>query len=162
MNDIVYFSINDWFQGLDYPPDEIFAKWVGLNSPLSDGAWCKEHKICVKHGCIDMSQNWCVSAPRSFVEEYCPKLLTDEEYTYETLLHTKGETILNINKNRYSNFVYTPDKYGDIEDRFGWAFLEYNEDNFGVTWYEENPIDYDVDEEDDDINSDDDADCWCE
>ena len=91
--DVVYFSINNWFQGRDYPVGNIFEIWVGLNSPLSDDAWCKENKICVECGSIDMSQNWCVSAPRSFVEKYCPELLTDEEYSYDIIRYYRSEEI---------------------------------------------------------------------
>lgn len=28
MEEIVYFEINNWFAGRDYPNDEIFYKWI--------------------------------------------------------------------------------------------------------------------------------------
>ena len=80
-DEIVYFEINNWFEGRDYPPDEIFNKWMN-SFQLRNDVWCKENKLCVMYGSIDMSMNYCVAAPKSWVEENCPKLLSDEEYTY--------------------------------------------------------------------------------
>ena len=57
-----------------------------------------------------MSQNFCITATKEWVEENCPTLLT----TY----------------NKYLRFT---DEYGDVYGRFGHEFLEYNEDNFGIT-----------------------------
>ena len=160
MEEIIYFNINNWFRGRDYPPVEPFDTWVNLNSPLDDGAWCKENKICVKTGYIDMSRNWCVSAPRSFVEKYCPQLLTNEEYTYDICTFSNDGNTVTTHTKKYSDFVCTPDKDRDVEGRFGWTFLDYKEENFGVTWYEESFEDYD--DEDDDDRNDDDVDCYCE
>ena len=151
MEEIVYFSINNWFSGRDYPPDEIFSKWVE-NRQFSDNEWCKKNRLCVKDGCIDMSLNWCVAAPKSWVEANCPKLLTDEEYTYTTLISDfqNGSDKWKEEKHtkKYSDFVYKPDEDGNVYDRFDWPFPKYCEENFGCEWYEEEP--YEDEEEEDD------------
>lgn len=84
MKEIVYFEFNDWIAGKDFPNDEIFRKWI-IDNQFKDNEWCIENKLCVLCGAIDMSMNYCVAAPRTWVEKHCPKLLTDEEYTYKTV-----------------------------------------------------------------------------
>ncbi len=139
---IIYFSVNNWMYGQDYPPTENFRKWLGndLNQSFRNEEWVKENKLCVRCGCIDMSQNYLVSAPREWVEKNCPELLTNFEYTYTSIINGKEVE----HKDKYSKFVYSPD-YGpdgdefNCEDRFGWPFLEYKEENIGVHWYEAEP-----------------------
>ena len=108
MEEIVYFEINNWFAGRDYPNDEIFYKWI-KDCQFRDNEWCKQNKLCVMCGAIDMSMNYCVAAPKS--------------WTVKT------------HKKKYSDFICQPDEdgyaYGHIS---GWEFPEYKEENFGVTW----------------------------
>ena len=66
--EIIYFEINNWFCGRDYPPIEPFKTWVHTNR-FSNDAWCKENKLVVMTGPIDMSSNWLVAAPRKWVED---------------------------------------------------------------------------------------------
>ena len=82
MEEIIYFEINNWFAGRDYPDDEIFSKWI-KNYTFRDNEYCKENKLCVMCGAIDMSMNYCVAAPKSWVLENCPDLLSDKEFTYQ-------------------------------------------------------------------------------
>lgn len=112
MNEIVYFELNNWFAGRDYPNEEPFLSWMSndLNIKFRDEEWVKENKLCVIMDFIDMSQNFCVTASKEWVEKNCPSLLTT---------HTE--------------FLRIPDKYGDVQGRFGHWFLEYEEDNFGIT-----------------------------
>ena len=126
--EVIYFSVNNWFCGIDYPPTKNFKKWMGddLNQQFTDNEWCKENKLCVYWGVIDISQNYTIAAPRSWVENNCPELLTDE----------------------YSDFVDTPDENGNVTARFGWPYLEYKEENFGCHWYD------DEEEWDDEENED--------
>ena len=166
--DVIYFSVNNWFCGENYPPTENFRKWLGndLKQSFRNDAWCKENKLCVYYGCVDMSQNYTVSAPREWVEKNCPELLTDEEYTYITRTGTYkkkglfGKTELvweNVeNKKKYSDFVYVPEIEGDTPDcdRIGsMPFREYCEENFGSEYFEtywwgdEDDEDSDEDEE---------------
>ena len=151
MEEIIYFSVNNWFCGRDYPPTENFKKWMGddLKLTLRDDKWAKENKLCIYYGTIDMSVNFTVSAPRSWVEENCPELLTNDEYTYITCYcDSKGEHRVE-NKKKYSDFVYVPED-GENEpdvDRFDMPFREYREENFGSQYYETGWWDYEEDEE---------------
>ena len=154
MEEIIYFSVNNWFCGRDYPPTENFKKWLGddLNQTFRNNEWAKENKLCIYYGYIDMSQNYTIAAPRSWVEKNCPELLTDDEYTYYTITYggifnkeTKHE-----HKKKYSDFVDKPDEDGYVTSRFGWPYLEYKEENFGSRYYEEAYGDFKEDDEDDD------------
>jgi hypothetical protein len=150
-NDVVYFSVNNWFCGRDYPKDDQFIKWLGndLKQTFRDEEWVKENKLCVRYGYIDMSQNYCITAPREWVEKNCPKLLTDEEYEYTLISSVNGPETY---KKKYSEFVYQPDEDGNPpEDGFCWPFLEYCDENIGCEYYEE-PYEsdfYDDEEEED-------------
>ena len=149
MEEIIYFSVNNWFCGSDYPPTENFKKWLGddLNQTFRDDKWAKENKLCIYFGVIDMSQNYTVAAPRSWVEKNCPELLTDDEYTYVTCFYGKDGWKRQEHKAKYSDFVDHPDESGEVIARFDWPYLEYKEENFGCHWYVE-PYDDDEDEED--------------
>ena len=147
-NDIVKFTLNNWMVGEDYPPGEPFETWMSFYT-LTHNNWCREQKICVYYGNIDMSTNYCVTATREWVEKNCPKLLTDESYTYkETIYKGYGlkETIEKTAK--YSDFVvYEDDDEEEVNNRFDWPFLEYKEENFGS--FEYKPVWTDDEEEED-------------
>ena len=89
--EIIYFSVNNWFSGRDYPPTKNFKKWLGddLNQTFRNDEWAKKNKLCIYYGVIDMSQNYTIAAPRSWVEKNCPELLTDKEYTYVICSYSK-------------------------------------------------------------------------
>ena len=158
MEDIIYFELDNWFCGRDYPNAEPFIDWMGKDYGFCFGndEWCKKNKLCVEIGPIDMSTCICISAPKSWVEANCPKLLTDEEcgsnfiteYTNE-----KGERVRETKYEscKYSRFVCKPNKYGEVRGRISdWPFREYKEENFGVhwnDWYWENIPDDDEDME---------------
>ncbi len=146
--DVIYFSVNNWFSGRDYPPTDNFKKWLGndLNQTFRNDEWAKENKLCIYCGCIDMSFNYTVAAPRSWVERNCPELLTNDEFTYRTYIYNKDGDKVIEHKKKYSDFVDKPDENGDVEDRFGWHYLEYKPENFGVHYYSD-PNEY-YDEED--------------
>lgn len=154
--EIIYFSVNNWFCGRDYPPTKNFKKWLGddLNQTFRNDDWAKANKLCIYFGVIDMSQNYTIAAPRSWVEMNCPELLTDEEYTYPVRMSDPKESVKQgktvwkdfEEKGKYSDFVDHPDEDGVVTARFGWPYLEYKEENFGCHWYEE-PYE---DEEDED------------
>lgn len=113
--EIIYFSVNNWFMGRHFPDTEPFISWMGNVLKFNNDNWCKENKICVNASIIDMSRNFCVTATKEWVEKNCPCLLTDE----------------------YKKFCFYPDEYGDVYDNFEIPFLEYEEYNFGVTEYYE-------------------------
>ena len=141
--EVYYFSVNNWFGGRDYPEDPRFEKWVGMardengkyimKGTFYDDEWVKANKLCVKYGAYDMSTNFLVTAPREWILENCPELLSDKEYEYFTLIG--NEKVRHTQK--YASFMCTRDDNGDLYDRFGWTFLEYKEENFGTHWYDE-------------------------
>ena len=110
MSEIIYFEINNWFSGRDYPDIEPFLSWMADNfkNKFRDRIWVKENKLVVVESLVDMSLNYCVTAKKEWVQLNCPELLT-----------------------KYTQFV----RYGEGEDlpegRFGCPFLEYNEYNIG-------------------------------
>ena len=130
--EIIYFEINNWFCGRDYPPIEPFKTWVHTNR-FSNDAWCKENKLVVMTGPIDI------------------------------IMHTNKETgkredIEEKHTKKFSDFLCFPDEgdepgeiHGHIAD--DWWCPEYCEANFGVTWnnswWDDMSSDDDDDEEDD-------------
>lgn len=158
MEEIIYFELDNWFCGRDYPNAEPFISWMGKDYGFCFGndEWCKENKLCVEAGAIDMSTCFCISAPKSWVEKNCPKLLTDEECGSEFVTEhgdgngnwikeTKYESC------KYSKFVCKPDEDGYVYGRISeWPFREYKEENFGVHWNDWwwGPAEEDEDEED--------------
>ena len=117
--EIVYFELNNWFPGRDYPDAEPFNSWI--NTPtytdtFEDNDWCIENKLCVVQTIIDMSLNYCVTATKEWVEANCPELLTK----YTQFL-------------RYPNPEYDNEVYG----RFGCTFKEWAEENFGCECVED-------------------------
>ena len=162
--DVVYFSVNNWFGGENYPPTENFRKWMGndFNQSFENDQWCKENKLCVYYGTVDMSTNYTISAPREWVEKNCPELLTDDEYTYITHIGTykkkglfgKTELVWEDveNKKKYSDFIYSQEDVDEGEcDRVGdMPFREYCVENFGSEYYETGWWGDDDDEDDED------------
>ena len=112
MDDIIYFELNDWFAGRDYPDNERFYKWMGCNGGdliFDNEEWVKTNKLCVVRTIVDMSINFCVTATKEWVEENCPELL-----------------------NKYTRFLREPNEDGDVYSRFGISFLEYCDENIGI------------------------------
>ena len=136
MNDVVYFELNNWFSGRDYPKDGILAQYVESHQ-FSNDYWCKENKLCVLSGNVDMSTNWCISATYEWVVANCPELLSDKKYKYSIISYYKWEETTNEYEKAYSDFVRHEDEYGDVEGQFGWTFLQYDPENFGVTYHED-------------------------
>ena len=115
--DIVYFELNNWFSGRDYPNAEPFLSWMkdDLNQKFRDEEWIKENKLVVVESLVDMSMNFCITATKEWVEENCHELLST-----------------------YKNFVRKPKDDEDVPyGRFGCPFLEYKEENIGYHYAEE-------------------------
>ena len=110
--EIIYFELNNWFAGEHYPAEEPFLTWIGhdLNIHFNNENWVKTNNLCVVRHRIDMSMNFCITATKEWVETNCPKLLTD-----------------------YIKFLRYPDEDGYVEGQFGDEFLEYLEENIGIT-----------------------------
>lgn len=153
MEEIIYFEINNWFSGRDYPNDKTFTNWVA-DRQFSKDEWCKENRLCVMTGAIDMSSNWCVAAPKKWVLENCPDILTDKEIKYATIItgwdkeQNKSVSRREEHVKKYSDFLCHPDEdgvvYGHISN---WQFPEYCEENFGVEWNNSYWDDQDYDED---------------
>ena len=137
MNDIVYFTLNNWFSGRDYPGIEPIKTWVE-DYQFKDDEWVKENKLVVVCGPIDMSMNYCIAAPKEWVEENCSWLLGDEEYTYKIHHYQASHEPPNWYTEEVckpSNFVKYPDfEEGEVEGQYGMDFMEYCEENIGVHW----------------------------
>lgn len=101
MDDIIYFELNNWFCGRDYPNAEPFITWMSddLNIKFNDENWVKEQELCVTTCFIDMSQNFCITAPKKWVKKNCPELLT-----------------------KYKKFLVYPDEYGNVYGKFDTYF----------------------------------------
>ncbi len=131
MKDIIYFSVNNWSCGKDYPNTKKFKEWLGddLNLSFNSDSWAKENKLCIYSGCIDMSTNFTVSAPKEWVLDNCPEIIDSE-------------------------FQYLPEPGEDMPDcdRFDMPFREYTEDNFGSEYYETGWWDYNEEEYDEEDN----------
>lgn len=109
--EIVYFELNNWSCGKDYPAAEPFLSWMGNDYKLAflNESFVRENKLCVVKDIIDMSVNFCITATKQWVMDNCPELLT-----------------------KYTDFLRYPDEYGDVIGRFDNEFLEYDEENIGI------------------------------
>lgn len=115
--DIIYFELNNWSPGRDYPDAEPFISWMrdDLKQAFLDEKWVKENKLVVVDSLVDMSSNYCITATKEWVERNCPDLL--------------GE---------YKGFIRIPEDDEDVPyGRFGCPFLEYKENNIGIHVAEE-------------------------
>jgi len=135
MEEVVYFELNNWFRGRDYPVDGKLAEWVEHNE-FAHNAWCKANRLCVVGELIDMSYNWYIAAPKEWVLENCPELLSDRMYQYDIWATSGGKTSREVHAKKYADFVRYPDKFGTVFGRFGGCFPEYKEENFGSHWRE--------------------------
>ena len=111
----VYFSVNDWDPGEDYPDTKNFRKWLSEDPGKYFGNkdWIKENKLCIVWEIIDMSCNYTVSAPLGWVKENCPEILG-------------------------SKFQYFPDEGKEYPEHDIWfiPFLKYAEENIGAYYYD--------------------------
>lgn len=115
--EIVYFELNNWSPGRDYPDVEPFISWMcdDMNQKFQNKEWVKENKLVVVESLVDMSSNYCITATKEWLEDNCPELLT-----------------------KYSEFIKKSDEGDDLpEGRFGCPFLEYKENNIGIHFAEE-------------------------
>ena len=74
---MLFFELNNWACGEDYPNDEPFLEWFAddLKIKFMDEQWVIENGLIVIVSIIDMSINFCVTAPDEWVEHNCPSLL---------------------------------------------------------------------------------------
>ena len=157
LKDVVYFEVNNWFPGRDYPDAEPFHTWLNGDEDFFTDEYCKENKLVAVLSFVDMSTNYCIAAPIEWVEKNCPKLLSDEVNEYILLTYFNGITTRESHPWKYSDFLRKP-YLTDLNDlssvevdaKFGY-FLDYCEENFGL--HVNTGEDYDLwnhDEEEDD------------
>ena len=154
----VFFELNNWMYGEDYPGSEKFAEWVSYEHAIfSNQEYVKENKLCVVAGTLDMSRNWCITAPESWVLANCPELLSDDTYTYTVRVTCKGETKDIKNEDHYSKFLrYREEPDESVYGRFDWKFLEYEPENIGkIEYHEDNYWDPEFDDDDDEEDEED-------
>lgn len=153
MKNVVYFEINNWFGGRDYPLIDFIKKNL---YNFSDDSWCKQQKLCVAAFSVDMSINWCVTATFEWVMQNVPELLSNGSYNYD--IHTHGyrketgkvEDWITTYTKKYSDFLrYSDDEYPP-ESQFDVPFLEYSEDHLGVTWFDLDDFNPEYDDDDED------------
>ena len=115
--EVVYFELNNWACGRDYPDAEPFVSWMSneFKQKFRNEDWIKENKLVVVESLVDMSMNYCVTSTKEWVEENCPELLSV-----------------------YKKFIRQVDEDSDPPyGRFGCPFLEYEEDNIGYHYADE-------------------------
>ena len=119
--EIIYFDLNNWTRGVDYPNAEPFITWMGNDIKLyfSNKEWVKKNNLVVVVTIGDLSVSYNITATKKWVEENCPELLT-----------------------KYSNFICIPEEDDDIpEPRIYGHFLEYSKENIGLhydnSWWED-------------------------
>ena len=110
--EIVYLEFNHW--SAEYYPDcEPFHTWMSdYVLQFRNEKWLLENKLVVVETIVDMSLNYCITAPRKWIVSVCPHFFE-----------------------KYSEFVREPDEdgeppYGQLDGRF----LEYTEENLGF-WF---------------------------
>ena len=116
MNEIVYFELNNWCPGDDYPNAEPYHSWLNPKDHyfiFRDTKYIKENKLIVVEFIIDQSINYCISAPKQWVKQNCPSLLT-----------------------KYTEFLRYPDEDGCVYSKFGIPFRTWNEKDIGY-YYED-------------------------
>ena len=126
MSDIVYFEVNNWFAGRDYPNDEPFKTWMkddNLHDYFLNKEWVKKNKLVVAVCNVDMSLNLCVAAPKEWVEENCPKLLSGEVTETCFTIHAPDGKKEKSETYSYKQFLRTPDETGEVVGRFGCPFI---------------------------------------
>ena len=75
-----------------------------------------------------MSVNFCISASRQWVEENCPKLLSEDSMSYHVWSRQGGKTDIIVETKKYRDFIRP-----DAETYNFGHFLPYYEENFGLT-----------------------------
>ena len=135
---MIYFELNNWFAGRDYPNAQPFRTWMtdrNLNRYFLNEEWVKENKLIVVATNVDMSLNLCITATEEWVKNNCPKLLSDEKIDTKYVLQSEDGVKEVIETYAYKSFLRYPDENEKITGRFGCPFLEFSEENIGIHWY---------------------------
>ena len=138
MDEIVYFELNNWFAGRDYPNAEPFLTWMSddLKLRFSNEDFVKENQLCVVQSWVDMSTNYCISAPKSWVLQNCPDLLTDKTYSYVITSSSKDGTKKTEYTEPFSKFLRTSEDGEPPVGMFGCPFNEWSPENIGIQFWD--------------------------
>ena len=152
MSNIVYFELNNWMSGRDYPNSEPFISWLhdDLHQTLASDEWAKENKLCIVAFPLDMSCNYLVTAAKDWVLKNCPDLLSDKEYDVTFKVGNANGWQDKVEHHAFMNFLRFPEDEDDdsVYGRGDVRFLEYKEENFGVHWQDDPWFGVDDDEGD--------------
>lgn len=110
--DIIYFELNNWAPGRNYPDAEPFISWMknDLKQSFLNEKWVKENGLVVVHSLVDMSSNYCITAPKKWIIKNCPDLL-----------------------DKYKKFIRLPEKNENtLYGVFDCPFLDYKIENIGI------------------------------
>ena len=132
--EIVYFHLNNWCAGENYPDAEPFLSWIRGDAfaELHSHKFAKENKLCIVTYPVDMSISYNITATRDWVEKNCPELLT-----------------------KYKKFLVEPDEDGFLYGPYtNNEFLEYKEENIGLHFEDPHGGWFGEDEEDEEGDED--------
>lgn len=136
MDEIIYFELNNWMSGTDYPNAEPFETWCGndLNLYFNNEKWVKENKLCVVVSRLDMSINWCITATKEWVMNNCPDLLSDKKFKVEHHLYSKDGETITYEDIPFSKFLRYPDEDGYVysDNDSSIEFMQYSEEDIGI------------------------------
>ena len=116
---MVFFELNNWACGEDYPNDEPFLEWFASDFKIKfmDEQWVIDNGLIVIASNVDMSFNFCITAPDGWVEKNCPSLLENPAN---------------------HKFLREPFEDEDVPDgRFGCPFYSLEERPVGLYWASE-------------------------
>lgn len=77
MEELIYISVNHWACGDTYPDIEPLATWLdddNIDKYLMSPGWVKEQGISVLITLVDMSFNFNIIAPKSWVDKIIPDI----------------------------------------------------------------------------------------
>ena len=93
MHDIVYFELNHWSPGDDYPDCEPYLTWMDEDVfQFRNKEWLEKNKIVVVETLVDMSCNYCITATKEWVEKNCNEILTTNTKFYDIRIKTEKYT----------------------------------------------------------------------
>ena len=79
--EIYFIELNHWSAGDGYPAEEPFFTWMSdsnLDTYFRNEEFVMNNKICVRWFIIDMSIDFLITAPKSFIDKFCPELWKSE------------------------------------------------------------------------------------
>ena len=107
MSKLIYFELNNWETGVDHPDAEPYLTWIdwrNYDKYLRNEKWIAANHLSVVEELLDMSNNFCITATKKWVEANCPSLL-----------------------GQFREFTVLPEDENECYGRWGTKFLNYDE-----------------------------------